>query len=103
MNNQQLLNVSLNSKSTQLSDAVVIGYGTRQKKDLTGSVSTTLAKDIEKSTASTPELSMQGRMAGVLVNTPGGNPNDRVTVRIRGINTFNGVNDPLYVIEVFRR
>lgn len=99
VNNQPLLNVSLISKSTQLSDVVVIGYGTRQKKDLTGSVATTLAKDIEKSTASTPELAMQGRMAGVLVNTPSGNPNDRVTVRIRGVNTFNGVNDPLYVID----
>jgi TonB-linked SusC/RagA family outer membrane protein len=99
VNNQTLLNVSLNSKSTQLSDVVVIGYGTRQKKDLTGSVATTLAKDIEKSTASTPEMAMQGRMAGVLVNTPSGNPNDRVTVRIRGVNTFNGVNDPLYVID----
>lgn len=99
VNNQSLLNVSLVSESKELSDVVVIGYGTRQKKDLTGAVATTLAKDIEKSTASTPELAMQGRMAGVLVSTPSGNPNDRVSVRIRGVNTFNGVNDPLYVID----
>lgn len=99
VNNRQHVNIILTATARGLDEVVVIGYGQRQKKDITGAVSTTAAKDIEKSTAPSAELAMQGRMAGVFVSTPSGNPNDRINVRIRGVNTFNGVNDPLYVID----
>lgn len=99
LNGKTQLSVTLQLESSQLNDVVVIGYGSRQKKDVTGAVSSINATDIEKSTAPTSELAMQGRMPGVLVTTPSGNPNDRVEVRIRGVNTFSGVNDPLYVVD----
>ena len=102
VSNQTLLNVSLTSKSTQLSDVVVIGYGTRQKKDLTGSVSTTLAKDIEKSTASTPELAMQGRMAGVQVQQTSGQPGAGISIRIRGVSSIAGDMNPYMLLMAFR-
>ncbi|MEO6719438.1 MAG: TonB-dependent receptor [Ferruginibacter sp.] len=96
--NSEAVNVSLNSKSAQLSDVVVIGYGTRQKRDVTGAISTVGVKDIEKSTALSPELAMQGQMAGVNVVSGGGNPTSRPTIRIRGTTSFNNA-DPLYVID----
>jgi len=83
---------------TQLSEIVVIGYGTREKKDLTGAISVMDSKDIQKSIAMAPEFAMQGQMAGVLVTSPSGLATDRPTVRIRGVSTF-GIADPLYVID----
>lgn len=93
------LNVTLESLSAQLTDVVVIGYGERRKRDITGAISTVNADIIEKSSALTPELALQGRMPGVFVGSGGGAPNARQTVRIRGVNTFNGNNDPLYIID----
>lgn len=92
------LNISLAPQTTQLSDVVVIGYGTRQRKDVTGAISSVSAADIEKSTAMTPELAIQGRAPGVFVTAGGGDPQARPTIRIRGVNTF-GFAEPLYVID----
>ncbi|CAN5428698.1 hypothetical protein BH10BAC2_BH10BAC2_48050 [soil metagenome] len=94
-----VINVSLVPKSSVLNDVVVIGYGTRQRKDITGAVSSISAKDIEKTTAPTSQLALQGKMSGVYVPSSSGNPNDRIAIRVRGVNTFNGPNDPLYVID----
>ncbi|CAN5732391.1 TonB-dependent receptor [soil metagenome] len=95
------VSVALTSVSAQLSDVVVIGYGTRQKKDLTGSVAAIRPKDIEKSTSLTAEQAMKGQMAGVQVSSGSGDPTSRLTIRVRGTNTFapNGAADPLYVID----
>src|SRR5690606_13374959 len=92
------INVTLADDITNLSEVVVIGYGEREKKDVTGAISTMDADDISKSTAMTPELAMQGRMAGVFVGTPSGNPFDRQNVQIRGVATW-GFSEPLYVID----
>lgn len=93
-----VIDISLMPDITQLSEIVVIGYGTREKKDLTGAISVMDAKDIVKSNAMSPDLAMQGQMAGVLVTTPSGNPQDRPNVQIRGVGTTN-VASPLYVID----
>ncbi len=92
------LNITLTASARDLSEVVVIGYGQREKRDLTGSVSSVGAKDISKSIAQAPELAMQGRMAGVFVSTPGGAPNARPQVRIRGVGTFGNA-EPLYVVD----
>ena len=92
------VSISLQQKETKIDEIVVIGYGSRLKRDVTGAVSTINAKDIEKSTALSPELAMQGQMAGVDVSSAGGNPTARPTVRIRGVTSFNNA-DPLYVID----
>jgi TonB-dependent starch-binding outer membrane protein SusC len=96
--NRNVVNVTMEDEALGLKEVVVIGYGERTKKDLTGSVSNVNANDISKSTSLSPELAMQGRMAGVFVGTPSGNPLARPNVQIRGLNTFgNAV--PLYVID----
>jgi TonB-linked SusC/RagA family outer membrane protein len=90
--------IILNSEAKQLTDVVVIGYGTRQRRDVTGAVSSVGSKEIEKSTSMTPEMALQGRAAGVFIESGGGAPNARPTVRIRGVNTF-GFAEPLYVVD----
>jgi len=90
--------ISLSAEEGSLNEVVVIGYGSREKKDLTGAISTVSSKEISKSVAQAPELAMQGRMAGVFVSTPGGSPLARPQVRIRGVSTFGNA-EPLYVVD----
>jgi TonB-linked SusC/RagA family outer membrane protein len=92
------LTITLTATASDLSEVVVIGYGSKEKRDLTGAISSVGAKDISKSIAQAPELAMQGRMAGVFVSTPGGSPNARPQVRIRGVGTFGNA-EPLYVVD----
>src|SRR5664279_969734 len=85
---------------TSLSDVVVIGYGTVKLKDVTGSVATVTSKDFQKGAAiTTPDEMLAGKVAGVSVTSNGGQPGSAATVRIRGLASLNGNNDPLYVID----
>jgi len=95
---RSVIDVSLTPDIQNLQEVVVIGYGTREKKDITTSISTLNSKDIANSQAISPELTLQGKSAGVFVESGGGNPNARPTIRVRGTNTW-GVADPLYVID----
>ena len=92
------IDVQLITDEKALGEVVVIGYGSREKRDVTGAISTIQSKDITKSIAQAPELAMQGRMAGVFVSTPGGSAFARPQVRIRGVSTF-GYAEPLYVVD----
>jgi len=85
---------------TSLSDVVVIGYGTVKQKDVTGSVATVTSRDFQKGAAITsPDELIAGKVAGVSVTSNGGQPGSAATVRIRGLSSLNGNNDPLYVID----
>ncbi|MDR1523973.1 MAG: TonB-dependent receptor [Tannerella sp.] len=90
--------VVMTEDTQMLDEVVVIGYGTRVKKDLTGAVSQINSEEITKQINISPEFAMQGKMAGVHVSNPGSNPMARPTIRIRGVTTL-GFNDPLYVID----
>jgi TonB-linked SusC/RagA family outer membrane protein len=93
------IDATLVEDSKVLDEVVVIGYGQRTKKDVTTSIAVVAATDILKSNAGqSAELSMQGKMTGVLVSSGGGNPNSRPSVQIRGLGTW-GVSQPLYVID----
>lgn len=80
-----------------LQDAVVVGYGSVKKKDLTGSVASINAKELKSLPVSDIGQALQGRAAGVQVLTSG-SPGSNVTFRIRGIGTINN-SDPLLVID----
>ena len=95
---QTVLNIVMAPDIMKLSEVVVIGYGTRERKDLTGAISDMESDEIEKAIVLSPEIAMQGRLAGVMVTNSSGLVNSRPEVRIRGINTF-GVANPLYVID----
>lgn len=92
------LDVNLATNAQALNEVVVIGYGEKDKRDLTGALSNIGDETIKKSVSLTPEMAMQGRMAGVFVGTNGGNPNARPVIRIRGVSTLNDAS-PLYVVD----
>jgi iron complex outermembrane receptor protein len=77
---------------------VVIGYGTSRKKDLTGAVTRVTPKDFNKGNITNPIQQLQGKVAGLLIVQPGGDPNGDFTVRIRGATSLEG-QPPLLVID----
>lgn len=89
--------VSLASANTQLEQVVVIGYGTANKRDLTGSIVTVKAKDIADRPSANPLNLLQGKVAGLSV-VASGRPGAEPDVRIRGTNTINGVK-PVYIVD----
>ncbi|CAG5067844.1 TonB-dependent receptor P3 [Dyadobacter sp. CECT 9623] len=84
-----------------LDQVVVIGYGTQKKGDLTGSVSSISTNDLKGVPISSLDRALQGRAAGVQVTQSSGQPGSSVSIKIRGGNSINGANEPLYVIDGF--
>ncbi len=82
-----------------LDEVVVIGYGTVKKSDLTGSVATVKADEINKGVITTPADLLRGKSAGVVVTSGSGMPGSGATIRIRGGSSLNASNDPLVVID----
>ena len=91
--------VSMALSAGSLSEVVVIGYGTRMKKDLTGAVTSISAKDFNKGAIVTPEQLILGKVAGVSITPNDGAPGSGSTIRIRGGTSLNASNDPLIVID----
>ena len=91
------LTIPLTGKATSLDDVVVVGYGTQRKKDLTGAVSTVNIADAKKFSTNDMSQLLQGRAAGVAVNSDG-QPGSVPSVRIRGFSTFGG-SQPYYVVD----
>jgi iron complex outermembrane receptor protein len=96
---QKSVSVSLGESANQLQEVVVqVGYGSVKKKDATGSVAVLAAKDFNKGSTVTAENLLNGRIAGVTVNTSGA-PGSGSEIRIRGGSSLNASNDPLIVID----
>lgn len=93
------IDVILSSDTEVLGDAVVIGYGTTKKKDLTGSVSSVSSKDFNNGLVSSPEQLINGKVAGVQIMSSSGSPTAGSTIRIRGGASLNASNDPLIVLD----
>ena len=77
------LAITMEEDSESLSEIVLIGYGSTKKKDVTGSIVSLKKKDLNKGNIVTPENLLQGRVAGLSINT-GGSPGSGSTIRIRG-------------------
>lgn len=92
--------IALVPLANQLSDVVVVGYGTQRRKDLTGSVSSVSAERLNQPTSS-PDNLLRGAVAGVNVTQSSGAPGASSSIRIRGGNSVTGGNEPLYVIDGF--
>lgn len=98
-NNQQSITVSLEEEANQLQEVVVqVGYGSVKKKDATGSVAVLSTKDFNKGANVTAENLLNGRVAGVTINTSGA-PGSGSEIRIRGGASLFASNDPLIVID----
>ncbi len=85
--------------SELLGEVVVIGYGTVKKEDLTGSVATVKADQINKGAISSPAEMLKGKSAGVVVTEGDGAPGSSSTIRIRGASSLSANQDPLIVID----
>ena len=90
---------TMTENATALGEAVVVGYGTARRQDVTGSVTTVTAKDFVKGQVTSPEQLIQGKVAGVQITTSGGAPGEVSTIRVRGGSSLNASNDPLIVID----
>lgn len=99
--NQNNIEVFLKLDSKVIDEVVVIGYGTRKKTDLTGSVTSLGSKDFKDQPIYRVDQALQGRAAGVSVVNNAGAPGGDVSIRIRGSNSILGDNNPLFVIDGF--
>jgi TonB-dependent SusC/RagA subfamily outer membrane receptor len=99
-NKSQIL-VLLKQDSKSLDEVVVVGYGTVKKSDLTGSLTSVKAKEINAFPTTNVLQALSGRASGVQVIQNTGSPGGAVSVRIRGTNSVQGSNEPLYVVDGF--
>lgn len=95
------MNVSLEPDRTILDEAVVVGYGTMKRSDLTGSVSSVGAKAIESFKTGTVLEALGGQIAGVNITAADGTPGGDFDIKIRGVGTVNGDSSPLYIVDGF--
>ncbi len=98
---QSTINVSLAPDVVALSEVVVVGYGTQEKKDLTGSIISVSTKDFNRGVITSPQDLLVGKVAGVQVTSNSGAPGSGSTIRIRGGSSINASNDPLIIIDGF--
>jgi TonB-linked SusC/RagA family outer membrane protein len=96
--NQSTIDVSLVLDIKALSEVVVVGYGTQEKKDVTGAVSSVEGKTLAQIPTPNIEQALQGKAAGVQITSNSGQPGASSNIRIRGTGTI-GNNNPLYVID----
>ncbi len=99
--NRSDLAVDLKVDTKSLEEVVVVGYGTVKKSDLTGSLSQVKSKELNAFPNSNVLQALSGRAAGVQVLQNTGAPGAGVSVRIRGTNSIQGSNEPLYVVDGF--
>lgn len=92
------INVSLEEDNVALEQVVVIGYGTVKKSHLSGAVSSVGTKELNGAVATNVGTALQGKIAGVSVASTSGDPNEGMTINVRGISSLSN-NDPLYVID----
>lgn len=98
---QTTLNISLTPDIMSLSEVVVVGYGSQEKKDVTGSLQAISPKDLNKGVISSPQDMLVGKIAGVQVTSNDGSPGAGSTIRIRGNGSIQASQDPLIVIDGF--
>ena len=95
------VDIALIDDSNKLDEVVVVGYGTQKRNQLTGSVTTIKADIFEKVTAPTLDVALGGQVAGLAVTASSGQPGADSHIRIRGGNSVNASNEPLYVVDGF--
>lgn len=99
INGRSTINVEMAPETVEGEELVVVGYGTQEQQDVTGSVSSVSADELNQVPVSDPASALRGRAAGVMVATSGTRPGEGVTVRIRGRRSLTASNDPLYIVD----
>ncbi len=93
------ININLSESIQGLNEVVVVGYGTQEKKEITSAVASIKSEDFNKGTVNSASQLLQGKVAGLNISRPGGNPNGGFNIRLRGISSFGANAEPLIVID----
>ena len=96
---QKIIDVKLDRDELVLEDAVVIGYGSLSRRDLTGSVSSVKAGELSKTGSRNLVGALQGQVAGLSITAQSGEPGSGFNIKIRGNNSINAGTTPLFVID----
>ncbi len=99
--NKSVINIVLSYSAISLEEVVAIGYGTAKRKDLTGSVSSIKAGDVDKVPVANIAQALSGKVAGVQVNQASGSPDADIRILVRGGTSITQSNEPLYIIDGF--
>ena len=91
--------ITMKPELKRLDEVVVVGYGTTKVKDLTGSVASVGAAELEKTSATNVASILEGKAAGVMVANGAAKPGEPVRLRVRGATSLKGSNEPLYVVD----
>ena len=97
--NTKTVDIVLTQNAVLMDEVIVVGYGTQKKSVVTGAISSVKAKDMEKIPNGRVEQALQGRVSGVTIAANSGQPGESSTIRVRGVTTFGGGNDPLWVVD----
>ena len=95
------INVALEPSVTELGEVVAIGYGTVQRKDLTGSVASVSGESLAAIPVATANEAITGKLAGVQVSATEGSPDAEIIIRVRGGGSITGDNTPLFIVDGF--
>lgn len=99
INNRSVIDVALLSDIKSLSEVVVVGYGTVKKSDVTGSLSSVSAEQLQAVPVANISQALQGRAAGVDISANNFRPGEAPVIRIRGNRSLKATNNPLYVLD----
>ena len=97
--NQSDIIINLEEDIQSLEEAVVIGYGSQDKKEITSAVVGVKPEDFNRGNIANPAQLLQGKVAGLSITRPGGNPNGGFDIRLRGLSTFGANSSPLIVLD----
>ena len=98
---QPTVNSKMVPDNQTLDEVVVVGYGTMKRSDLTGSVASIAAKDVEGFKTSSVAGALGGQIAGVQITSTDGTPGAGFSINIRGVGTLTGDSSPLYIVDGF--
>jgi TonB-linked SusC/RagA family outer membrane protein len=99
INNRSTIDLTMMPDIQSLSEVVVVGYGTQEKRDVTAAIASLDQEQISKIPVASGVQAMQGQVAGVDIQSSGSRPGQAPSIRIRGRRSISASNDPLYVID----
>src|SRR5258708_38560400 len=93
------LDIRLTPLNANMNEVVVVGYGTQKKREITSAITRVDAEQFNKGNISDVSQLLQGKVAGLSISKPGGDPNAGYTIRLRGLSTLGANTSPLIVID----
>ena len=97
--NKSVIDIRMEEDIQALDEIVVTGYGTQERKEISSSIASVKEEDFNTGMVNDPAQLIQGKVAGLNVTSPGGDPNESPNIRLRGVSTFGANQEPLVVID----